>query len=345
MDEKTAEQRRREILFHQHITAPADKLTVCRDLCGFQAQFLSNARRGLAIRCREPLADDWGRGLVKSWTIRGTIHVFAAEDLPLFLYEGRIEKRRPVDSMEADQFISLPRKRYFADYIVDLIGQGVESRDDLRARCFEAGLTEGEAQSVFDPWGGTIRYLAETGVICYRVQEKKAFRLCPPFEPLPKEQAELELVRRYFTHFGPATVRDAAYFFGVSQTRVRAWVRQLPLREMEAEGIRCYAMGGEEDVPDIPEVLFLPGFDQLMLGYQKRESLFFRQEHLRGIFNLAGIVMPVVLFRGIVVGKWKLQGRRLALTLFEKLPEKSLQQLRNAAGRTFGSLSGIHVQI
>lgn len=221
--------------------------------------------------------------------------------------------------MEADQFISLPRKRYFADYIVDLIGQGVESRDDLRARCFEAGLTEGEAQSVFDPWGGTIRYLAETGVICYRVQEKKAFRLCPPFEPLPKEQAELELVRRYFTHFGPATVRDAAYFFGVSQTRVRAWVRQLPLREMEAEGIRCYAMGGEEDVPDIPEVLFLPGFDQLMLGYQKRESLFFRQEHLRGIFNLAGIVMPVVLFRGIVVGKWKLQGRRLALTLFEKL--------------------------
>lgn len=65
-------------------------------------------------------------------------------------------------------------------------------REQLRAACLAEGLTEREAQSVFDPWGGTLRYLAETGRICYRVQQKKEFCLCPAFRPLPRGQAELE---------------------------------------------------------------------------------------------------------------------------------------------------------
>lgn len=332
----------RQILCRQHITAPADKNTVCRDLCGLQAQFLSGARHGLGIRCREPLGEDWGRGMVKSWTIRGTVHVFREEDLPLFLHEGRSHSHRPVDNMESDRYITQARKQYFAGLIVDAIGEGTDSREALKARCYAAGLTEGEAESIFDPWGGTIRYLAEAGKICYKVQEKKAFQLCPDFEPMEYEAAWTELLRRYFTGFGPATLRDAAYFFGKPQRELRRWMQKLPLREISVEGQMRYVLG---DVPEtLPDCVFLSGFDQLMLGYEKRESLFLPQEHLRGIFNLAGIVMPAVLLRGRVAGRWKLEGRGLNLWLFSPLTPQEADWLRKAAAGTFPSVKTMKVR-
>ena len=64
----------------QHLLVPADTQTVVKDLCGVQAQFLGHALHGLSIRCTEVNAD----GLVKSWTNRGTMHLFSVDDLPLF---------------------------------------------------------------------------------------------------------------------------------------------------------------------------------------------------------------------------------------------------------------------
>ncbi len=66
----------------------------------------------------------------------------------------------------------------------------------------------------------------------------------------------------------------------------------------------------------MPKCLFLAGFDPLLLGYEKKESLFLQPAHLRRVFNLAGIVMPTVLLRGQIVGKWKKKNRKLEVTLF-----------------------------
>ena len=64
-------------LSRQHLTDPAPGEEICRDLNGIQAQFLSHSRHALAIRgCS---GSDWNRGLVKSWTLRGTIHLFREE--------------------------------------------------------------------------------------------------------------------------------------------------------------------------------------------------------------------------------------------------------------------------
>ena len=65
----------------QHLLAPDHTQTVVKDLCGVQAQFMSHALHALAIRCD---AVDTS-ALLKNWTLRGTAHVFAADDLPLFI--------------------------------------------------------------------------------------------------------------------------------------------------------------------------------------------------------------------------------------------------------------------
>ena len=109
-------------LSRQHLTDPAGGEEICRDLNGIQAQFLSHSRHALAIRgCSGP---DWNRGLVKSWTLRGTIHLFREEDLPLYLHEGRHHTLRPCDTLEADEWITRERKAYFAALILDTLAGG-----------------------------------------------------------------------------------------------------------------------------------------------------------------------------------------------------------------------------
>lgn len=174
-------------LSRQHLTDPAPGEEICRDLNGIQAQFLSHSRHALAIRgCS---GSDWNRGLVKSWTLRGTIHLFREEDLPLYLHEGRHHTLRPCDTLEADEWITRERKAYFAALILDTLAGGPATREMLREICRGRGLTEQEEESVFNPWGGAIRALAEAGKLVHLVQEEKAFRLAPPFEPMGEAAA------------------------------------------------------------------------------------------------------------------------------------------------------------
>ena len=296
----------------QHLLVPADTQTAVKDLCGVQAQFLSHALHGLSIRCGVVSAEN----LVKSWTIRGTMHLFSADDLPLFLHQGRTHFLRPVDTLDSDAYMGAERKAYFADVIVAAIGEGIGEREALKALCESRGMTESESKSAFDPWGGLIRALCEQGRICHKVQEKKAFQLCPPFEPMEEAPARLELARRYFTNFGPATVKDAAYFFGTTQSQVKSWLTQLPAENTVCDGKIYFHIGSASVDAEIPACLFLAGFDQLMLGYEKTESLMLAKENLRDIFNLAGIVRPAVLVRGQVAGWWNLKNCKLKVVLF-----------------------------
>ena len=318
----------------QHLLAPTDTQTVVKDLCGVQAQFLSHALHGLSIRCTEVNTD----GLIKSWTNRGTMHLFSVDDLPLFLHEGRTHFLRPVDTLVSDAYITADRKAYFADLIVDAVAQGIDEREALKAVCEKAGMTERESQSLFDPWGGTIRALCEAGRICHKVQEKKAYQLCPAFEPMAENKARIELARRYFTHFGPATIKDAAYFFGTTQTKVKSWLKQLPVTETSLEGKSYFYIANGVPAGILPDCLFLAGFDQLMLGYEKTESLFLPKEHMRDIFNLAGIVRPAILVNGTVVGWWNLKNRKLKITLFSPADQKLIS---NAATALWSDLKQI----
>lgn len=311
----------------QHLLQPVEGLQAAGDLCGFQAQYMSNALH--ALRLRSGSSDS--TGLVKSWTLRGTMHIFPERELPLFLHQGRSHYLRPCDTMEADEKTGKERKAYFARLVLDSVAEGIGEREMLRQRCFAAGMTEREEESLFNPWGGMLRALCEEGKLCYKVQEKKEFMFCPPFEPMEEKAARLTLARRYFCHYGPATIKDAAYFFGATQAQVKDWLSELPVSSAVCEG-RTYFMLDEGPVSgSIPDCLFLAGFDPLMLGYQKTESLYLPPEHLRSIFSLSGIVMPALLLRGRVAGRWKRTGKKLAITAFAPLSREDKERIAGSA--------------
>ena len=343
---------REEILLRRlsghHLLEKADKLSVVRDLCGIQAQFMVNAIHALKLRCTDDesaLSD----GLVKSWTIRGTVHVFAASDLPLFIRCGNGKDYRKNEWNgytfwnQRDKWALTPeRQKYFSKIILSALESGPQTRDNLKEICHEQGMTEPEKESMFDPWGGGIRELCERGFMNYTVQENKAFCLTPAFTPMSDETAKLEIARRYFTNFAPATIHDAMYFLGAKQSEVKDWLSRLPVRSSFLDGKTYYYIeNGKDYNRNMPPCILLAGFDQLMLGYQKKESLCLQPEYLRGIFNLAGIVMPAILLHGRVIGKWKHKDGKLTFTLFEAVDECAKKLICSESERLWNNIKRI----
>lgn len=338
-------------LHAQHLLAPAAPKEVCAGLCGLQAQFLRNAVHALRIRTdRVSLA-----GLVKTWTLRGTVHLVPEDDLPLYIrhcggpedvclsgWYGWTQGRGHANPPE--------REIELARMLTAAIADGTDTREALRLHLRERGMTEAEEAHTFNPWGGLIAELANVGALAFRVEmqddvhpdETKRYRLLPPFQPLDEKSARLELARRYFTHYGPATLRDAAYFFHWTQKEVKALLAEgplpaeLPVCAADCEGRTYYWIGPQEPMSgELPEVKLLAGFDPLMMGYCKEENPFLPKEHLRGIFNLAGIVNPAILLHGRVVGKWKEKDGKVELTAFERINAKNRRLIERECARLF----------
>ena len=328
----------------QHLLSPVDSLAAAGDLCGLQAQFLRNAVHALRIRT-ERLST---AGMVKTWTLRGTVHLLPEGDLPLYLRRcGTAD-----DVCESGWYqwtagrghANPPeREKSLARMAADAIAAGVDTREALRLHLRDTGMTETEEAHAFDPWGGLIRELAETGLIAFRVDmldgvhpdETKRYRLLAPFTPLTEEEARQEIARRYLTHYGPVTLRDAAYFLHWTQAEARAVFERLPVETFSCEGRTYWHIPAADPLPDLPQVILLAGFDPLMLGYRKEDNPFLPPENLRGIFNLAGIVNPAILLRGRVVGKWKEREGKVELTAFGPIAEGDRRRIEQEAARLY----------
>src|SRR2546421_4650324 len=85
-------------LARSHLLEPAPRkrlVDVVRDTALVQAQILSAAQIGIGVRVRDVTAADTRtelydrRSLVKIWSIRGTLHLVPADELPLWAAAAR----------------------------------------------------------------------------------------------------------------------------------------------------------------------------------------------------------------------------------------------------------------
>jgi len=267
--------------------------------------------------------------IVRSWPMRGTLHTVLARDLawmlPLMTARPRAAagKRRPQlglgedDVMRADELA-----------VAALAGTGGRTRTELFAVWDEAGLptTGGRGYHL-------IVELAQRGVLClgpFRGTEQLFVLLAEWVRKprmLSRAESLAELALRYFRGHGPATVADLSRWSGLVASDVRAGVESV--RDQLASRIvdrTTYLLD-----PAIPalldahrkaarEVLLLPGFDEIILGYGDR-SMTLAPEHAdRIVPGGNGVFRPTVLVDGQVVGTWRHVGagakRRLEATPF-----------------------------
>ena len=116
-------------LSNQYLLHAGERMRVLRAMNGFQAQFLSNALHAMRLRCAAYDNAHAADGLVKGWTLRGTMHIFVEADLPLFLHSGCQYRSRDWTlpsfwNQRPDWALTPQRQAYFSDLIVDALAQG-----------------------------------------------------------------------------------------------------------------------------------------------------------------------------------------------------------------------------
>ncbi len=290
-----------------------DIVSLAQELMGLHSWFYRNVCFSALIRGAD--ISGWKTALTKTWLYRGTLHGVAFEDLPqlLALHSSETYLFRFFDKETVEEF---------ANQVLRHMEDGVSSRADFR-RIFAGDYDTEFLNAMFSPWGGIFVHLARMGKVAFRDMASRDFDLidAEPTETL--DDVLPDLLRRYFTVYGPATLADAAWFFGFWKNEA-VKLRALPLADydsFELGGNRYYFCAQEEDVADIPEITLLSGFDPLIVSYTDRSAVL-PPDFKSKVILKSGICNPAIAVNGRVAGIWNIQKDQPVVEFFTAQPKR-----------------------
>ncbi len=334
----------------QHLTQRAPKKDLTRvvgDIGGAQAQVMSAAELQVVVRAactvedvRKALWKD--RTLVKTWLMRGTLHLVPSKDLPLFSAAMSMYGMRNTNAWLKWMQITEPELIDLIDAIGHALDGQALTREELIAKVGK-GRSERIQLAMKSGWGGVLKPVARQGLLCFGPSRGQSVTFVRPQEWLgtwhevDHQSALVELARRYLRAYGPATKKDFTRWWGswsgVGKTAWTGLARELV--PVSIEGQRADMLASDLDriaaVNHEPSVRLLPPFDPYLMGYSTRDHLF-AAEHGPRVSRTAGWISAVVLVDGRVVATWTHAAVKGALTVtvepFRKLSPSTLKELR-----------------
>lgn len=335
------------------------------EIGGAQAQVMSAAELQIATRVdctvndvRDALWKD--RSLVKTWLMRGTLHLTRSDDLPLFV--GALG-RHWVSQMRPSwlTYMQITEPEFWA--ICDEIGAALNgtplTREELIAKVGR-GRSESIVQVLKSGWGSMLKPAARNGLLCFGPNRGQSVTFVQPqswlrsWRVADPEQAIVEMARRYLRANGPASKFDFARWWGAwPGVANAAWNGLGPeLAKVSIEGAKADALA--VDVPLIKrakltdEVRLLPLFDPYLMGHSKRDHLVEREFSSR-VSRPAGWISAVVLVEGKAAGTWShvIGGGSLRLTVapFRKLSARVMAQVRERAAEIATALGAKNAEV
>lgn len=349
-----------------HLMARASKrhlVRVAGDIGGAQAQVMSAAEMQIAVRSEATLQDVraalWkDRTLVKTWLMRGTLHLVPAHELPLYTAAMRAVPLVPRASW-LTYFGLSPAE---LTRLIDTIGGALDGRPMTRE---EIIAVAGKAQSekvrewLKSGWGGFLKPVARAGLLCFGPSRGQTVTFVRPKEWLGEwrdvepEAALLEIARRYLHAFGPATRRDFRFWWGHwAGIANAAWAGLEPeLATVSVDGWRAQMLVSDLTrlpVPTRGSVQLLPLFDPYLMGYATRDHLL-EAEHRSKVTRTAGWISAVVLIDGRVEGTWthsvSRDVLRVSVVPFKRLSLKVLAQVRRRAAELAASIGASRAEV
>ncbi len=297
---------------------------VVRSLTALQGQDFPGALWSIGLRSpgltRAEVQAAFNDGaLVRSWPMRGTLHVSAAEDLGwiLALTAGRMLKAQTTRHRQLE--ITTPDIAQVRELALALLDQpgGKATREQLLAAFEQAGQStkaqrgyhflfllclEGTlVQGPINPAGnGNGQYFvnAEQWIRNPRV--------------LGKEQALAELALRYFRSHGPATLKDFQWWSKLTLKDITLGLDQVKgqLERIECNGATHWLAPETAELlkgtlPGARSVLLLPGFDEFLLGYTDRSAALAPHHAPLTVPGNNGMFKATVVAGGRVAGTWR----------------------------------------
>jgi hypothetical protein len=335
------------------LTAPATDLgpaEIAGVVCGVHAQVLSAAELSIGRRIGGATRADvqralWeDRTLVKTFGPRGTVHLLATADLPM--WTGALSALPPSVPMHPEPVRFTPDQ---ADEVIAAIGDALADTeltvDELTAAIVDrTGPWAGERtmdafQDKWPRWRQLTSTAAHRGVLCFgpnrgrNVTYTNPHRWLPGFLPDDGDAALRTLVTRYLYAYGPASPKHLARWLGIPPRRAVELFDELAgeLEQVGLDGEPAWVLAGDTgNPPPHRGIRLLPYFDAFVVAGQPRERLYPGAAATRGLTptGQAGNY-PVLLVDGVVGGVWhqRRSGRKLTITV-EPLAELTAAQRR-----------------
>ncbi len=270
--------------------------------------------------------------VVRSWPMRGTLHLVAPEDLRWMLDITAERLTRSIAGRHRELDITWADIEKCRDVALERVaGGGPVSRTELFA-VFESAGQPTNGQRGIHILGTLCRHAwLVQGPLAGNQQLLVAFDdWIPVSRKLERQEAIAEFMLRYFLSHGPATVRDFAWWTQIPLTEVRGAFDQIRARLVELEfGGVSYWMSPETEsllddgVPGQRSVLLLPGFDEFVLGYTDR-SLVLAPEHANKIVPGGnGVFKKTIVAGGEVIGTWARAGTSRSAAVVPELFDES----------------------
>lgn len=279
-------------------------------LLAMQGQDFAGALWAVGLRTAGATVDEVRAALdagtiVRTWPMRGTLHLIRPEDVNWMLsltgargMAASAKRRRDLGIADAD----LAAARRIAEQTLGT----PRPRADLLA-AWKAGGQSTEGQR----GAHLIVHLAQQGVIVQgpTAGTQQAFALAEQWirhpRVLDRDEALGELAVRYFTSHGPATEKDLAWWSGLTLGDVRRGIEIAgdAIDTIEVADTTYRLAPGLE--PAASAVLALPGFDEYLLGYQDRTPALHIDHAERVVPGGNGMFLSTIVVDGEVVGTWK----------------------------------------
>jgi len=327
-------------------------------LLAVQAQDFSAALWAIGARTPGTTVDDVlaafeDGSIVRSWPMRGTLHVVAAADLGWMMRLGAPRVRSTIAArhrqlgLDSDTF---SRSRALTESM--LVGHRRATRDELMAAHESAGIaTTGQRGPHL------VMELAMSEVVCWGPPAGKQQALVLTEEwirtpnVLEPDEALGAFVLRYLEGHGPATLADFTWWSKLTVAQAKRGIAVAGDRVVETsvDGVvRWSTTEGAEAAErlDRPRqaVLALPGFDELLLGYRDR-GLVLDPRHADLIVPGGnGIFLPLITVDGRIVGTWRRRVTASGVTItpapFRPLPQRLRAGFRRASAE-YGRFLGL----
>jgi hypothetical protein len=327
---------------------------VVRRLCGVQAQVASSAELAVRVRRASSRRGEVARALsegrlLKTWAMRGTLHILTPEDAGALL--SLMASGRSWELPSWERYFGMSTKQWDAlrPAARDALKGKTLTREELIAAIVAQRGLRHLGDALRSGWGTLLKPLAWQGDLCFGPSRGNRVTFVRPEDASsrwagvlePDEAAPLAIVA-YLRAYGPATITNFRNWLSrgrVSARQMRTWFGALGDRvtEIDVEGDRAYVLS--KDVDEVTSakpttaVRLLPGFDQYVLGPGTEDAHVLSPKRRTAVSRQSGWIAPIVVAGGVVKGTWSVDGEDLRVDWFKEAGRPPRTQLGSEVER------------